>query len=359
MEILLYLVILLVTFYLMAQIVDEYFIDSLDKISSKLGLSSDAAGATLMAVGSSAPELFIAIFSLIKAFMDPGHEHETIGIGTIVGSALFNILVITGATGVTRFTKLVWKDLMRDLIFYSISIGLLIWAFHDFEISLMESLVFIIVYAVYTIVVINWHKINKPAPSTANQGAPISNEESKKEKHKEWRIIKKPLDKGIDVFFPNSENYYGVFIVSIVFIALLSWGLVESAVQLSHIMHVPKAVIGLTVLAIGTSVPDLLSSVIVARQGRGEMAISNSIGSNIFDILIGLGLPWFITMIITGEVIDAKAQDLFISSLILFGSVLLIIGILALRRWKLDYRSGMFFILVYGAYLMWEIIQLI
>lgn len=342
----------------MAQIVDKYFIDSLDKISSKLGMSSDAAGATLMAVGSSAPELFIAIFSLIKAFLDPGHEHETIGIGTIVGSALFNILVIIGATGVARFTRLSWKELMRDLIFYSISIGLLIWAFHDFEISLVESLVFIILYAIYAILVINWHKINKPAPSSAYN----PNDQTKgsnNAEYKGWKAIKKHLDKGIKAFFPKPDKYYGVFFISIIFIAVLSWVLVESAIKISHIMDVPKAVIGLTVLAIGTSVPDLLSSVIVAKQGRGEMAISNSIGSNIFDILIGLGLPWFITMLITGNPIDAKAQDLFISSLILFGSVLLIIGILAFRRWKIDYRSGLFFILVYAGYLIWEILHAI
>ena len=150
-----------------------------------------------------------------------------------------------------------------------------------------------------------------------------------------------------------------MFFISIIFIAVLSWVLVESAIKISHILDIPKAVIGLTVLAIGTSVPDLLSSVIVAKQGRGEMAISNSIGSNIFDILIGLGLPWFITMLITGNPIDAKAQDLFISSLILFGSVLLIIGILAFRRWKIDHRSGVFFILVYAGYLIWEILHAI
>ncbi len=358
MEIVLYLAILLVSFYLMAQIVDEYFIDSLDKISSKLGMSSDAAGATLMAVGSSAPELFIAIFSLIKAFLDPGQEHETIGIGTIVGSALFNILVIIGATGMAKFTKLSWKDLMRDLIFYSISIGLLIWAFHDFKISLPEAVIFLVLYLVYVILVINWHKINKPAPTPA-YNADVQTQEKISGEYKGWRIITKPLDKGIKVFFPKPQKYYGVFLISIGFIAILSWALVESAIKISHILDVPKAVIGLTVLAIGTSVPDLLSSVIVARQGRGEMAISNSIGSNIFDILIGLGLPWFITMIITGNPIDAKAQNLLISSLILFGSVLLIIGILAMRRWKIDSRTGMFFILVYAGYLIWEIIHAI
>ena len=79
---------MLISFYLLARVCDEYFVESLDKIAKKLKMSSDAAGATLMAVGSSAPELFVAAIALLK----PG-DHAALGMGTIVGSALFNILV--------------------------------------------------------------------------------------------------------------------------------------------------------------------------------------------------------------------------------------------------------------------------
>lgn len=358
MDAIVYIVILVISFYLMARITDHYFIRSLDKISAQLKMSSDAAGATLMAVGSSAPELFIAIFALIKGFIDPGQEHEDIGIGTIVGSALFNILVIIGASGLAKRSYLNWKDTTRDLVFYSLSIAMLIWAFNDFKISLFESVIFIAVYAVYVVVVVNWYKIRKSKIVIKDENNAQVLEIDYNE-YRGWRIIRKPFDKSLVFFFPKQERFYGIFFVSIIFIALLSWGLVESAVHLSQILNSPKAVIGLTVLAIGTSIPDLLSSVIVAKQGRGDMAISNSIGSNIFDILIGLGLPWCFSILLTGELIEADAKNLFISSIILFGSVVLIIAVLLLRRWKVDYRSGIFFILAYMAYLLWEIIHVI
>lgn len=85
----LYILILLACFVLLARVVDLFFISSLDEISKDLRLSSDAAGATLMAVGSSAPELFVALFAVLK----PGN-HQVIGIGSIVGSAIFNLLLI-------------------------------------------------------------------------------------------------------------------------------------------------------------------------------------------------------------------------------------------------------------------------
>ena len=357
MEIVLYILILIVAFYLMAKIVDDYFISSLDSISRRTNMSSDAAGATLMAMGSSAPELFIAIFSLIKAFIDPGQEHETIGIGTIVGSALFNVLVIVGASGIAKRSFLIWQDIARDLLFYSLSIGLLIWTFYDFNITLVESLALIAFYGIYVIIVLNWDKIctRKPVFSEPEYTQSEKNDNSE---YSGWRIIQKPLDKAIDAIFPKKDSYIGVFVVSIILIGVLSWALVESAVVLSHILSVPKAIIGLTVLAIGTSVPDLMSSVIVAKQGRGGMAVSNSIGSNIFDILIGLGLPWAITIIFTGN-IDTSTQNLFISSIILFGSVLLITMVLMIQKWKVDFRSGLFFVLLYIGYLGWEIIHIL
>ena len=97
MLLLVYFILLLLSFYLLAKVCDDYFVESLDEIAKKLKLSSDAAGATLMAVGSSAPELFVAIIAVIR----PG-DHEQIGMGTIVGSAMFNLVVITGVVGLIK-----------------------------------------------------------------------------------------------------------------------------------------------------------------------------------------------------------------------------------------------------------------
>lgn len=353
-QIVVFSLILIASFYLMAKIVDDYFITSLDKMAKRLDMSSDAAGATLMAMGSSSPELFIAVISLIKGFLQPGEANETIGVGTIVGSAIFNVLVIVGAAAVARKAVLRWQPMLRDLLFYIVSISALLWAFSDFQVTLVETMVFALLYIGYVITVINWENW---VPH--EEGEYDERPEDEPEDYRGWRRFLQPIEWALDRLFPKTSNYIGIFVLSIIYIAGLSWVLVESAVVLSHALDIPKAIIGLTVLAVGTSVPDLLSSVIVAKQGRGGMAISNSIGSNVFDILIGLGLPWLITVLITGQQIEVVAQNLLISALILFGSVLLVIMLLLIRRWHIDAKTGWFFIIIYIGYISWEIFQIL
>ena len=114
------LVIIAVSIYLLAIITDEFFITSLDQISNKLKLPHNVAGASLMAMGSSAPELAIALLALFNK----GGEHSDVGIGTIVGSAVFNILVITGVSAIARPARVTWRVVVRDVVVYSVSIGL-------------------------------------------------------------------------------------------------------------------------------------------------------------------------------------------------------------------------------------------
>lgn len=96
-----------------------------------------------------------------------------------------------------------------------------------------------------------------------------------------------------DVRRPGWRKYcYLSFLLSILWIGVFSYYMVDWAEIIGHTIGIPSVIMGLTLLAAGTSVPDLLTSVIVARMGEGDMALSSSIGSNIFDILVGLPLPW-------------------------------------------------------------------
>ena len=135
--------------YLLAILTDGYFIVSLDEISARMKLSNDVAGATLMAMGSSAPELAIAMIALLR----PG-DYSDVGIGTIVGSALFNILVITGASAIARPLRITWTIVTRDVVVYIASVGLLLWAFSDNQINFFEAVVFIVFYATITAIVV-------------------------------------------------------------------------------------------------------------------------------------------------------------------------------------------------------------
>jgi len=331
---------MLVCFVLLARIVDLFFIASLDKISTDLRLSSDAAGATLMAVGSSAPELFVALFSVLK----PG-EHQAIGIGSIVGSAIFNLLAIVGAAALVRKTKLTWQPAARDFFFYTLSVLLLILFIWDGNFTMNEAIILLGVYVVYVVAVIYWKKV-----------LPYNDLEYDEP---EAKINKKGIigvfDRLISRIFPDEKHYYQVFLLSVLLIAGLSWALVELAVFVSAAMNIPESIIALTVLAVGTSVPDLFSSLIVARQGRGDMAVSNAIGSNIFDILVGLGLPLGIFILLYGGTVESGG-DITRSAVILFGSVVLLLLLLIFSKWKLGKLSGGILIGIYILYIIQEIL---
>ncbi len=292
----LHIFLILLSFYLLAIICDRYFVDSLDAISERIRINSDVAGATLIAVGSSAPELFISLMALFKP------RNEAMGAGTIVGSALFNISVIIGASAMVKKAFIAWQPVIRDLIFYSLSIIILIFSFKDGVITLSEAGIFLLLYVIYVFAVFKWKKILPYKEESKDIIEDLDKSLDKESKRKTllgrfFSLIESVLDK----LFPSPKHYWSVFFISIASIAVLSWVLVESAVFIADFFNIPSVIIGLTILAAGTSIPDLISSIVVAKQGRGGMAISNAIGSNIFDILIGLGLPWVLLLSISGK----------------------------------------------------------
>lgn len=341
-----YSLLLLISFYILAEIGDKYFVPSLDKISHKLNLSHDMAGATLMAAGSSAPEIFVAIMALFR----PG-DHADLGVGTIVGSAIFNLLAIIGVAGIVKKSVIDWQPVIRDLLFYAISIVAFYIVLENGSVTIYESIIFILMYAIYVFSVINWKKWFKYEEIDL---IPIYQVEGKKYW---WKIIFKPIDLIIKLIIPRSERYIFVFFISIFMIAATCWVLVESAIHVSAILGVPEMIVALIVLGIGTSVPDIVSSAIVAKQGRGGMAVSNAVGSNIFDIFIGLGLPWLLKSIINNKSIDTSTEGLEVAVGLLLGSILLILFALMYKKWTLNKGLGYVLVLLYILFVIWEILN--
>ena len=111
---------------------------------------------------------------------------------------------------------------------------------------------------------------------------------------------------------------------------------------------------GITLLAAGTSIPDAYASVHVARAGQADMAVSNSIGSNVFDILIGLALPWFLETAIVrpGSYSVVKSMGLTYAVLLLFLTLAAAVGLLHLNKWILNPKLGYAFLLVYAAFVV-------
>ena len=123
-------------FAALAIVCDEFFVPSLEVITEKLSISQDVAGATFMAAGGSAPELFTSIIGVFVA-------HSDVGIGTIVGSAVFNVLFVIGMCAMfsTGVLVLTWWPLFRDVTFYGISLIFLITFYRDQSIVWWEALV--------------------------------------------------------------------------------------------------------------------------------------------------------------------------------------------------------------------------
>ena len=167
-----------------------------------------------------------------------------------------------------------------------------------------------------------------------------------------------PIDFILKVIFPNKKHFTIVFIISIVIIAGISWVLVESAIEIAHFLKISEAVIAVTILAVGTSIPDLISSVVVSKQGRGGMAISNAVGSNIFDILMGLGLPFLIIIISMGGKADIEVGDIEISVYFLLASVFIVFLLFILNKWKVGKIFGSSLLLIYLIYVIWAILSL-
>ncbi|XP_072348426.1 sodium/potassium/calcium exchanger 4-like isoform X3 [Scyliorhinus torazame] len=401
-------------FYALAIICDDFFVPALEKICERLHLSEDVAGATFMAAGSSAPELFA---SVIGVFI----THGDVGVGTIVGSAVFNILCIIGVCGIFagQIVYLTQWSVFRDSLYYTISVILLIVFIYDEKIEWWEGLILILMYAGYILVMKFNTKIQNCFVSKltkdASNGNVIGNEmedvQSANGVDKEISAAEKcdsiengnvPLDKNtkedsnelgnepelnspfsppggylnkvkwlsswpvlIVLFFtvpncakPRWENFFMLtFFMSTVWIAVFSYLMVWMVTVAGYTLGIPDIIMGITFLAAGTSVPDCMASLIVARQGMGDMAVSNTIGSNVFDILVGLGLPWGLqTMVINmGSVVRINSRGLVYSVILLLGSVALTVAGIHVNGWKLDTKLGIYVLTLYAIFLCFSI----
>lgn len=160
-----------------------------------------------------------------------------------------------------------------------------------------------------------------------------------------------------DVRKESRKNFFPLtWILSIMWIAFYSYFMVWWATLVGDRFGVPPVVMGLTFLAAGTSIPDLLTSVIVARQGLGDMAVSSSIGSNIFDVLIGLPIPWLIHGIAIGP-FKVGAENLEISILVLCAMLFILVLSIHISGWKMSKPLGYAMFFFYGIFVAQDLWQ--
>lgn len=147
------------------------------------------------------------------------------------------------------------------------------------------------------------------------------------------------------------------FLLCLVWIYAFSNMLYECIIVISNTLRIPNAVAAVTVLAAGTSIPDLLSSYIVAKQGEGDMAVSSSIGSNIFDVTVGLPLPWLCFNIIRGKVVTVQSNNLGFSVIVLIIMLICVVGTIVAMKWRMTYGLGVVMMILYWIFVAQDLLQ--
>jgi Ca2+/Na+ antiporter len=138
--------------------------------------------------------------------------------------------------------------------------------------------------------------------------------------------------------------------------------MVEFMLIIGCLWDIPAVVMGLTFLAMGTSIPDALGSISVAKEGEGDMAVSNAVGSNVFDICIGLGLPYFIKTCITdpdvGYIYICNASKEVIPSIIILLAIIVVLfSVFVWGNWWLYPQSGYVLFGAYGLFIIWQLVN--
>ncbi|XP_010148817.1 PREDICTED: sodium/potassium/calcium exchanger 2-like [Eurypyga helias] len=161
-----------------------------------------------------------------------------------------------------------------------------------------------------------------------------------------------------DVRKPRSRKFFPItFFGSISWIAFFSYLMVWWAHQVGETIGISEEIMGLTILAAGTSIPDLITSVIVARKGLGDMAVSSSVGSNIFDITVGLPLPWLLYAVINSFApVTVSSNGLFCAIVLLFIMLLFVILSIAFCKWRMNKILGFF---MFGLYFVFLIVSVL
>lgn len=250
-------------FWGLAIVCDDYFVSSLEDISETLHLSPDVAGATFMAAGSSAPELFTSVMGIFAVKND-------VGIGTIVGSAVFNLCCIIGGTALfTPITLVIdWKPITRDTLFYAISIIAMIVVLRDGAVTLIESVILVACYFVYVIFMFfnpqfmawlsEFMGENVPEKLEDDDEKSGDDEEEEEEEAPIAKAIARPLELLLLATIPdcskpqNKSRYLMTFSMSILWIGIFSYFMVTWASKLGCLWNIHPAIMGVTVLAAGT-----------------------------------------------------------------------------------------------------------
>lgn len=264
--IILWIGILLVSLFFLIKSAD-YFTEYSEKIGLIFGMSSFIIGATIVAVGTSLPELVSSLFALQAG-------EVSFVIDNIIGSNIANALLILGIGGVVAKTLVARTSLIDvELPFFFMSMAAFVYFIMDKVISRSEGIALLGLLVIFIIYQIN----QKPDLEDVEEMQDI--EDLYKGKNKKKDIIK----------------YSIIIIASVAVISVSAKYLIDSILTLSELLKISSSTLTITVVAFGTSLPEILTSIAAIKRGNHGMAIGNVLGSNTFNLLLIAGLPAIMT----------------------------------------------------------------
>ena len=314
MNFLINLVLLVVGFVLLIKGAD-YFVEGASKIADKLGIPQLVIGLTIVAFGTSAPEAAISISSAIKG---------NTGIGNIIGSNIMNILLILGITSCITVLKVA-----KSTVYYEIPFVIFITTVLVVIGGTQGKLGFISGIILWALFILFFVYLIKMAKSGKSDGIVEEGEAYDGKK-----------DSMIKLIFITLAGMAAIVIGSDL--------TVDGATEIAKILGISDRIIGLTIVAFGTSLPELITSVTAGIKGKADIAIGNIVGSNIFNILFVLGttsliksVPYSTNFVIDGIVAIAAA-------------VLLFLGVV--RKKQLGRMAGIIMLIAYAGYFAYLIV---
>lgn len=317
MELFLWIVLLIVGLAILVKGAD-WFVDGSAGIAGKCKVPPLIIGLTVVAFGTSAPELCVSIASAIS------HSTE-LAIGNVLGSNICNILLILGISAVVSKLPVTKNSLVLDfpvlLVSSLLLVGLGIWGQ---SLQWWDGLILLAVFCAYMTVLLVKAKKQLRAQAAL---PPVEVAEEKK-----------PPKGKIAVWYAGMcEKTWFLIVLTLVGLGMVVGGgtlFVEGAKYIATYFGVPERIIGLTVVAIGTSLPELVTSVIAARKGETDIAVGNIIGSNVFNILLIAGissLVYPLPFVIEKNMIDA---------LVALGAVVLLYGFALYKGHRIGRVAG-------------------
>ena len=256
----------------------DYFVIGAVTTARNFHVSPMIIGLTIVALGTSAPEIFVAVTSSLQG------EPE-LAIGNAIGSNIANIGMVLGITALIIPLPFRNDVLTKDLpIMFLVTLCAGV-TLVDFHLGLWDGLLLFACLATFLYRLAHEHVGNRKAESEAENDEPDAQPESAANYEQEYIA---ELDEITDM---SQQKAVLTLILSLVFLLLSSELLVWAVVKIAHRMGVSELIIGLTVVAIGTSLPELVVSVTSAIKGETDLAIGNIVGSNIFNMLAVLSIP--------------------------------------------------------------------